>query len=211
MAHFIPSAGVHRKGSSNSTTTAFCAPLKKKRRWAPGSLVVCARSQRHLRYEYHRHQSNRSTHHRRRQHRRLHPAAVGSLLQILIARIRKENANTALLVTDGKACLCRSGKVGADPLTRTVGVAVRGSVGDASRRHGGFPRALGASTPPALPVGPCQARARALRAGEGYGSSIRRCAGRPGQDAPVPEPSILRRQQEAGRESCEAFSFGFLR
>jgi hypothetical protein len=77
MAHFIPSAGVHWKGSSNSTTTAFCAPLKKKRRWAPGSLVVCARSQRHLRYEYHRHQSNRSTHHRRRQHRRLHPAAVG--------------------------------------------------------------------------------------------------------------------------------------
>src|SRR2546429_8627100 len=49
MAHFIPSAGVHWKGSSNSTTTAFCAPLKKKRRWAPGSLVVCARSQRHLR------------------------------------------------------------------------------------------------------------------------------------------------------------------
>jgi hypothetical protein len=40
MAHFIPSAGVHRKGSSNSTTTAFCAPLKKKRRWAPGRLVA---------------------------------------------------------------------------------------------------------------------------------------------------------------------------
>jgi hypothetical protein len=59
---------------------------------------VCARSQRHLRYEYHRHQSNRSTHHRRRHHRRLHPAAVGSLLQILIARIRKENAHTALLL-----------------------------------------------------------------------------------------------------------------
>jgi hypothetical protein len=61
MAHFIPSAGVHRRGSFNSTTTAFCVLLKKKRRWAPGSLVVCARSQRHLRYEYHRHQSNRST------------------------------------------------------------------------------------------------------------------------------------------------------
>ena len=57
--------------------------------------AVCARSQRHLRYEYHRHQSNL-------------PAAVGSLLQILIARIRKENANTALLVTvHGKACPCR--------------------------------------------------------------------------------------------------------
>src|SRR5215471_6484504 len=34
MAHFIPNAGVHTKGSHNSTTTAFCAPLKKKRRWA---------------------------------------------------------------------------------------------------------------------------------------------------------------------------------
>src|SRR6516162_10548099 len=34
MAHFIPNAGVHTKGSYNSTTTAFCAPLKKKRRWA---------------------------------------------------------------------------------------------------------------------------------------------------------------------------------
>jgi len=30
----------------------------------------------------------------------LHPAAVGSLLQILIARIRKENANTAVRATD---------------------------------------------------------------------------------------------------------------
>src|SRR6516165_10815775 len=29
MAHFIPNAGVHTKGSYNSTTTAFCAPSKK--------------------------------------------------------------------------------------------------------------------------------------------------------------------------------------
>src|SRR5262245_19736069 len=28
MAHFIPNAGVHTKGSYNSTTTAFCAPLE---------------------------------------------------------------------------------------------------------------------------------------------------------------------------------------
>ena len=42
MAHFIPSAGAHTKGSYNSSTTAFCAPLKKKkkRRWAPGRLVA---------------------------------------------------------------------------------------------------------------------------------------------------------------------------
>src|SRR5215472_10367440 len=46
MARFIPSAGVHRKGSSNSTTTAFCAPLKKKRRWAPGRLVAETRGSR---------------------------------------------------------------------------------------------------------------------------------------------------------------------
>jgi hypothetical protein len=77
---------------------------------------VCARSQRHLRYEYHRHQSIRSTHHRRRQHGRLHPAAVGSLLQMLIARIRTEIANTALLVkVHGKGCLCRSGGSGLIP------------------------------------------------------------------------------------------------
>jgi len=115
----------------------------------------------------------------------------------------------SLVTVHAKACLCRSGGVGADPLTRTVGVAVRGSVGDASRRHGGFLRAHGALTPPAPRAGPCQARAWALRAGEGYGPSIRRCAGRPGQDAPVPEPSILRRQKEAGRESCEAFLLAF--
>jgi len=48
---------------------------------------------------------------------------------------------------------------GGDPLSRTVGVAVRGSVGDASRRRGGFLRAHGASTPPAPRAGPCQARA----------------------------------------------------
>src|SRR5262249_3181850 len=47
-------------------------------------LPVCARSQRHLRYEYHCRQSNGSSHHR--QHRRFHPAAVGAPLQILIAR-----------------------------------------------------------------------------------------------------------------------------
>src|SRR5215813_1689909 len=46
MAHFIPSAGVHRKGSSNSTTTVFCAQLKKKRRWAPGRLVAEPRAAR---------------------------------------------------------------------------------------------------------------------------------------------------------------------
>src|SRR6516165_12502638 len=46
MAHFIPSAGVHGKDSSNSTTTAFCAPLKKKRRWAPGRLVAEPRGSR---------------------------------------------------------------------------------------------------------------------------------------------------------------------
>ena len=46
MAHFIPSAGVHTKGSYNSTTTAFCAPLKKKRRWAPGRLVAEPRGSR---------------------------------------------------------------------------------------------------------------------------------------------------------------------
>src|SRR5215471_10376649 len=68
----------------------------------------------HLRHEYHCHQSNRSSHHRRRQHQRLRPAAVGSLLQILINRIRNENANTALPVTvHGRACPCRSGGSGA--------------------------------------------------------------------------------------------------
>src|SRR5215831_18337702 len=46
MAHFIPSAGVHKKGSHKSTTTAFCAPLKKKRRWAPGRLVAEPRGSR---------------------------------------------------------------------------------------------------------------------------------------------------------------------
>src|SRR5262245_40593415 len=45
MAHFIPSAGVHTKGSYNSTT-AFCAPSKKKRRWAPGRLVAEPRGSR---------------------------------------------------------------------------------------------------------------------------------------------------------------------
>src|SRR6516164_6825014 len=74
-------------------------------------LAVRARSQRHLRYEYHRHQSNRSWHRRRRQHRRLHPAAVGSLLQILIVRIRKENVT--LVTVHGKPCRCRSGGSGA--------------------------------------------------------------------------------------------------
>src|SRR6516225_10444636 len=74
-------------------------------------LAVRARSQRHLRYEYHRHQSNRSWHRRRRQHRRLHPAAVGSLLQILIVRIRKEKVT--LVTVHGKPCRCRSGGSGA--------------------------------------------------------------------------------------------------
>src|SRR5262245_63591734 len=77
----------------------------------PVCLPVCARSQRHLRYEYHRHQSNRSWHHRRGQYRRLHPAAVGSLLQILIVRIRKENVT--LVTAHGKPCRCRSGGSGA--------------------------------------------------------------------------------------------------
>src|SRR5262245_11376682 len=45
IAHFIPNAGVHTKGSYNSTTTRFCAPLKKKRRWAL-SLVAEPRGQR---------------------------------------------------------------------------------------------------------------------------------------------------------------------
>ena len=48
MAHFIPSAGAHTKGSYNSSTTAFCAPLKKKkkRRWAPGRLLAEPRGSR---------------------------------------------------------------------------------------------------------------------------------------------------------------------
>src|SRR5215467_16142247 len=47
-AHFIPSAGAHTKGSYSSTTTAFCAPLKKKkkRRWAPGRLLAEPRGSR---------------------------------------------------------------------------------------------------------------------------------------------------------------------
>ena len=220
MAHFIPSAGVHRKGSSNSTTTAFCAPLKEKRRWAPGRLVAEPRGsgsadarataalelllaatiggtalrrnplrsfagkvllaaihigvsassdtgskifttcteafgwhhsrrrlpvadvERRTRFKWMQilavrvglaylvrlprlraipatsalrvsspSESNRRTHHRLSR-----PAAVGSLLQTLIARIRKENANTAVLVTaHGTARLCRSGGVGLIP------------------------------------------------------------------------------------------------
>src|SRR5262249_61924359 len=39
MAYFIPNAGVHTKGSYNSTTTRFWASLKKKCRWALGRLV----------------------------------------------------------------------------------------------------------------------------------------------------------------------------
>src|SRR5262249_59422339 len=40
MAYFIPNAGVHTKGSYNSTTTRFWASLKKKCRWALGRLVA---------------------------------------------------------------------------------------------------------------------------------------------------------------------------
>src|SRR5215831_762090 len=49
MAHFIPSAGVHTKGSYNSTTTRFLRTvkeLKKKRRWAAGRLVAEPRGNR---------------------------------------------------------------------------------------------------------------------------------------------------------------------
>src|SRR5262245_47633500 len=62
-------------------------PLFGGSRWRGLDLVrlpVCTRSRRHLRYEHHRDQSNWGPHHHRRQHRRLCPAAVWSLLQILI-------------------------------------------------------------------------------------------------------------------------------
>src|SRR6516162_3737022 len=74
----------------------------------------------------------------------------------------------------------------ARPLTRMVGVAVRGSVGDASRICGGFLRVHGASIPPPPSAGLCHARPSGVRAGERYGTSVRRCAGRLGQVAPVP-------------------------
>ena len=114
-------SGRHLRCSSLTLRPSRSLAVRVRLRLDLIRLAVRARSQRHLRYEYHCHQSNGSSHHR--QHRRFHPAAVGAPLQILIARIRKENANTALLVTvHGKACPCGVG--GADPLTRTVGVAV---------------------------------------------------------------------------------------
>ena len=89
----------------------------------------------------------------------------------------------------GRRC-CR-GPLFVHPLTRMVGVAVRGSVGDASRICRGFLRVHGASIPPAPRAGPCLARPSVVRAGEQCGPSVRRCAGRPGQDAPVPNRDSL--------------------
>src|SRR5262249_53742443 len=102
---------------------------------------------------------------------------------------RTQNCSSSCPARDATApgvALTRAFALFARPLTRMGGGAVRGSVGDASRICGGFLRVHGASIPPPPRAGLCHARPSGVRAGERYGPSVRRCAGRLGQVAPVP-------------------------